>query len=114
MQNRVKFIFKNLIGLIYITAIFYFSLRQSNSGPIPFQHFDKIIHFFAYATLGLYYQSIIKNNFITIIIFIVMGISIEILQFFSGYRYFEILDIMANSLGVITGTFIYSKKLSIH
>ena len=44
-----------------------------------------------------------KNHFKLLIMFTLMGVSIEFLQLASGYRTFEFLDMLANTSGIICG-----------
>jgi len=70
---------------------------------------DKILHFIAYlclATLVLEASKITKVSYLLIIIFL-MGVFIEIIQGKLGLRYFEYMDIIANSLGILGGFLIY-------
>jgi VanZ family protein len=94
-----------IIGICYIGAIFYFSLRQEKPSEPVFPHFDKVLHFNAYLFLMGYFSLLYekKNHFKLLISFIVMGICIEFLQLASGYRSFELLDIFANTSGLICG-----------
>ncbi|WP_241558882.1 VanZ family protein [Halobacteriovorax sp. HLS] len=93
------------LGITYIIAMFYFSLRYEKPGKPPFEHFDKILHFNAYLLLMGYFSLTHekKNHFKLLITFVLMGISIEFLQLASGYRSFELLDVVANTAGLICG-----------
>lgn len=81
-----------------------------DTGPeIP--NIDKIIHLSAYAWLnwiGSHAIEVenIKKNFLFLVAF---GLLIEILQVMTGYRSFELLDIVANTTGVIIGYFVFKK-----
>jgi VanZ family protein len=113
IENSKRFSMKKLnfkglwlfLGLLYISSIFYFSLRYEKPSQPPFPHFDKILHFNAYLFLMGYFTQIYekKNHFKVLIMFLLMGISIEFLQLASGYRSFEFLDIIANTFGIICG-----------
>ncbi len=94
-----------VFGLIYIGFIFYFSLRYEKPSKPVFEHFDKILHFNAYLCLMGYFALIYEkaNHFKVMCSFIVMGICIEFLQMASGYRSFELLDMVANTSGLICG-----------
>ncbi len=66
---------------------------------------DKFLHFFAFfalTTLGLLSKFKIKT-LLMIALLIILGIFLEIIHFFHPYRVFELLDIVANMLGVLAG-----------
>lgn len=94
-----------VFGVIYIGAIFYYSLRYEKPSTPIFEHFDKILHFNAYLCLMGYFSLIYlkKNHLKVLCTFIVMGVCIELLQIATGYRSFEFLDIIANTSGLICG-----------
>ncbi|PIK13998.1 VanZ family protein [Halobacteriovorax sp. JY17] len=102
------------IGLSYIAGIFYLCLRRSAPSTPPFEHFDKILHFSAYFFLMSYFTLILKKSSYkkVFILFVIMGILIEFLQLMTGYRSFELLDILANTTGLIVGLFTFGKYLS--
>lgn len=94
-----------IVGLIYISAIFYFSLRFVEYSKPKYEHFDKVLHFNAYLFLMGYFTQIFerKNHFKLLMMFLLMGVSIEFLQLATGYRSFEFLDMIANTAGIICG-----------
>tara|TARA_B100000212_G_C27375603_1_gene534567 strand:- start:2488 stop:2832 length:345 start_codon:yes stop_codon:yes gene_type:complete len=66
---------------------------------------DKFLHFFAFfalTTLGLLSKFKIKTLLMIALLFI-LGIFLEIIHFFHPYRVFELLDIVANTLGILAG-----------
>jgi VanZ family protein len=99
--------FKNLwmgIGLIQILIAFYLCLRPMPETVQTIQHLDKLYHFTAYALLTWYQIQIFgtqksKTLLFIFIIFMTQGLLIEILQFLTGYRSFELLDMVANASG---------------
>lgn len=100
-----------LIGLCYIVAIFYLCLRKTAPSAPVFPHFDKLLHFSAYFFLMSYFSQILKFKSYkkSLPLFFTMGVLIEILQLISGYRSFELLDILANTLGLICGLILFGK-----
>lgn len=75
---------------------------------------DKVIHFtlFFIFTLLLYFSGLIKKNYMLLAIPISVGILIEILQHLMGLgRSFELLDILANSLGALTAYWIFNRRV---
>ena len=96
--------FKNLwlfIGIIQIGLTFYLCLRPTPQVIPRIEHLDKLFHFSAYLLLAGYQFNLLgihKAKFILIYL-MMQGMIIEILQFFTGYRSFEWLDMMANGAG---------------
>lgn len=99
--------FKNLwmgIGLIQVLMAFYLCLRPMPETIQTIPHLDKLYHFSAYALLTWYQIQIFgthnkKSLLFIFIIFMIQGFLIEILQFMTGYRSFELWDMAANASG---------------
>lgn len=73
---------------------------------------DKAIHFLIFlylSSLGLLSRFTLSNIYLLITIFS-FGLIIEIIHFYHPYRYFELADIAANSLGILLASFIFQKK----
>ena len=104
-----------LIFFLSIFVIFYFSVVPASDIPnIAALSFltDKAIHFliFLYLSyLGLLCSFPFSRNLLLISIFC-FGLLIEIIHFYHPYRYFEISDLIANSIGIFLALMIYSKK----
>ena len=102
-QNNLR-----ILAIAFAMLIFIFSLAQI--GALETSIFnDKILHFLAYfclASLVLKASETTKVSYLLIIIFS-MGALIEIIQGNLGLRYFEYMDIIANSLGILGGFLIY-------
>ena len=73
---------------------------------------DKAIHFLIF----LYLSSIgilCRFKFSDIVLLMAIfsfGLVIEIIHFYHPYRYFELADLGANSLGILLASFIFQKK----
>ena len=71
----------------------------------------KLAHFTEYLILGLFVYNMIKNcnqkTYIAILICILYALSDEIHQIFVPGREFKLLDITIDSIGSITGIFIF-------
>ncbi|WP_372655555.1 VanZ family protein [Halobacteriovorax sp.] len=102
------------IGLSYIAVIFYLCLKRTEPSIPPFQHIDKVIHFSAYFLMMSYFVQITKKESYKniFIIFFLIGVLIELLQLMSGYRSFELLDILANTTGLVIGLVTFGKFFS--
>ena len=99
MQNNLR-----IAGIALIMIIFTFSLFK-----IPQLNFDglsdKFMHFSAYLLLSLliFRASLTFTKASLFIGLILLGVLIEALQYTSGLRNFEYMDIIANSLGILVG-----------
>ena len=102
-----------IIGFCYISAIFYLCLRKTAPSTPVIPHFDKILHFTAYYCLMSYFSLLLKASSYkkAFSLFVLMGVLIELLQLMSGYRSFELLDILANTTGLVAGLFTFGKFL---
>ncbi|MDO8990402.1 MAG: VanZ family protein [Sideroxyarcus sp.] len=93
-------------GWLWIAAVFYISLMPHPPEPVSFHGVDKLEHLLAYATLMLWFCQIYLDQQMRIRLFagfVIMGIGIEFLQSMGGYRNFEYVDMLANTLGVLFG-----------
>ena len=101
------------IAITYSFFLIYLSLR-----PIPpeigniFSYQDKLMHLSAYVILGALYQKVFRKPQWAIIAAVSLGIGLEIAQSFLSYRSFELLDILANTLGVGIGVWMQNKRLT--
>ena len=106
----------NIWGILWVLLIFILcALPGRHLPPGPFFNFDKLVHFFFYATLqillmrGFSLQTqfkFLQRNYLwfTAILSILYGIFIEINQgFILRNRTFDLYDIAANIVGVILG-----------
>lgn len=100
-----------LLGWFLVLGIIYLSLTPSPLDlklGLPAQ--DKLGHFLAYALLawwfGQIYPSRLQGFWAVFLVF--LGISLEIMQDLLGYRHFEYLDMLANTLGVASGYLLVS------
>ena len=96
-----------LLSILLIISILIVSMV--NFGNYSNQFNDNLIHFSMYffLTLVVFAASKKTHYLVLLLLLIIMGISIEIAQYFTGLRYFEYMDIIANSIGVFGGYLIY-------
>ena len=106
-----SFNFQNNLRIVAIASamlIFIFSLVEIQPTETSLIN-DKVLHFLAYfclASIVLKASEATKVRYLLLIIFS-MGVLIEIIQGNLGLRYFEYMDIIANSLGILGGFLIY-------
>lgn len=94
------------LGWLWVATVFYLSLIPHPPEPFSFEGVDKLEHATAYACLMLWFCQVVvaqRSRIYLMAAFVLMGVGIEILQGWTGYRYFEYADMLANSTGVLIG-----------
>lgn len=92
-------------GWAWAAAIVWLSLTPSQP-EVDLAHGDKIGHFVAYGGLMFWFSQFYPERRARIVIalaLIAMGIALEFVQGELGYRTYDLVDIGANSLGVLLG-----------
>jgi len=99
-----------LSGLLIVAVVIYLSLFIPPMEQEATSQIDKFNHFIAYGTLMLWFSQLYREKARYLIVWglIVLGIAIEFIQPITG-REFSILDMIANTLGVLLGLFVASK-----
>lgn len=95
-----------VIGISIIIGIIYFSLTSSGLPSIGSTINDKFLHAIGYFTLMLWFSQLYKKRYQRIVLmmsFILMGVGLEFLQGYGGVRQYEVADMFANTIGVLTG-----------
>lgn len=93
-------------GWLLVSLIVYLSLTPHPPEPMSFPNADKLEHGVAYASLSLWFCQIylsFRHRAVVMAALIAMGVVIEFLQGWGGYRYFEYADMLANSIGALCG-----------
>ena len=103
--------------ILYCLLIFIQSSYPSIKNALELPYLDKMLHFVAYAFLGILFlrafkTSRIKNNvklmlILSILLSFLYGISDEIHQYFVPYRNADLMDVLADMFGAIMGVYIY-------
>ena len=112
-----------VLSIAWVFFTFYLLIIYSHkeSSTISFPFLDKVVHFILFfiqsilITNTLYEYGDRNNRIIliaSIILILLFGLIIEIQQIYLPYRTFEIMDLIANFLGVLFGSFvvIYFRK----
>ena len=113
---RASFFIYLLLSILWFLIIIYLMLFYSpSSSDIPkFPFIDKIIHFFLFfiqsflisKSLISYQKNLInKYKFSILSILILFAIIIEYQQYFISFRTYDIYDMSANVIGILTGVF---------
>lgn len=111
----------NLLGILWAVFILIICILPPSDLPVdlPFEHFDKVVHFSLFTLLALllivgfkkqYEYRQLKKHSVTYTFFISMayGFVIEMLQqFIFTTRYFDAMDIISNFSGTIFGILIF-------
>jgi len=95
-------------GWLLIGLVVYLSLapHPPELMSLPFPNGDKLEHGFAYASLSLWFCQIYpstRSRMITMVALIGLGIGLEFAQGWTGYRTFEVGDMVADGSGVMLG-----------
>ena len=103
-MNPLKFRFLwTLIGYGLVLLVVVLSLSPAPPPPVSFPWIDKLLHVMAYGVLMLWFAQLhprsrygwLAGGFVT------MGILLEVLQSFTGYRSGDYWDVAANSFGTV-------------
>lgn len=92
------------IGWAMVAAVVWLSLTPAPP-QLELEQGDKLGHFLGYGTLMLWFSQLYQRWTRALYGggFIAMGIGLEIAQWRLGYRTYEVLDMYANTLGVLLG-----------
>ena len=93
------------LGATIIAAIWLLSLIP-HPPHIGFEGEDKVGHVVAYGVMMLWWSQILirsRNHLIIAAAFVAMGILIEFVQRWTGWRTFEVADMIADAIGVALG-----------
>ena len=64
---------------------------------------DKWQHGFAYAVLMSWFAQLSPRHLKLSLLLVAMGIAVEFVQGWGGMRHFDVLDMVANTIGVVFG-----------
>lgn len=93
---RVIFVIATL-GTIWLSLAPVAELPSVTSFP------DIYAHFAGYTILGFLAMASGLPRSVAFVTLVVLGTSLEIIQGFSGYRFFELKDIAVNAVGTLAG-----------
>ena len=91
------------LGYVLLALVAYLSLAPVTT-HIPAS--DKTLHFVTYCGLSAFFTSLVQASRSLWLVapgLVLFGVLLEILQGLTGYRYFELMDMLANGLGVMAG-----------
>ena len=93
-------------GWLLVVLVVCLSLMPHPPEPLSFKNADKLEHVFSYAMLALWFCQLyrsVKLRAAVVIALVGSGVALEFVQGWTGYRMFDVLDMLANSVGVMLG-----------
>jgi len=93
------------IGWCLVGVIWWLSLTPQPP-HVDFENSDKVGHFLAYGGVMFWFCLVYRRprtRLAYALALIAMGIAIEYIQRWTGYRSFEVYDMVADALGVLLG-----------
>jgi len=93
------------LGILLIALIWYLSLTP-DPPDTGIDNGDKFGHFFAYSLLMVWFAQIyiqLKQRLWLMLVFIMMGVLLEVLQSMTATRTYSYADMLANSSGILIG-----------
>ena len=94
-----------IVGWGLVGVIWWLSLTPQPP-RVDFEQSDKVGHFLAYGGVMFWFCVLYRQprtRLAYAIGFIAMGVGIEYIQGWTGYRSFEVYDMVADALGVLLG-----------
>lgn len=112
------------LAIVYTVVLIYLSLATIDTKVLDadFKYQDKIFHFIAYFVLAIIWNIYVllrpvkTNVFLVFVLMLIFAILLEYVQNkINTKRFFELLDMIANCLGVVFGTLFvfYYRKLTL-
>lgn len=110
----MKTLYRNIFFISLVIIMWLSVVPASDIPNIAALNFltDKAIHFLIFlylSSIGILCRFKFSNIILLMAIFS-FGLVIEIIHFYHPYRYFELADLGANSLGILLASFIFQKK----
>lgn len=118
------FVYYWLPIIIFCVAIFTQSSFPSPEPAVEWLLYDKLLHFLAYAVLGiLFFRAYSTLNFgdrrfpvifLSILSSGLYGVSDEIHQYFVPFRDADLLDLVADFVGSVCGVLVFSALIHLY
>jgi len=93
-------------GWFLVGLVVYLSLTPHPPEPFSFPEADKLEHCIAYGSLSFWFCQIYistRSRMFAMVLLIGLGVGLEYVQGWTGYRFFEVLDMVADGIGVFSG-----------
>lgn len=95
--HRLK-TYLGIAGLIVLLPMFLVSVPKTG---VNFPNIDKVIHIAFHFVIAMWFLFAREKNTTVVAISGGYGLAIEIMQSFTRYRSFEMMDVVANTVGLI-------------
>lgn len=95
-----------VLGIVLTLTVVFLSLADITMPQVPSTIGDKINHLIAYGVLAGWFGQLftmLRKRIVIAIILVLLGIVMEVLQGMTAHRFFDLLDAVANTLGVLVG-----------
>jgi len=89
-----------------VGVVVWLSLTPTPPEVPPIISWDKALHFAAYACLMFWFGMGFERHWRWPVFLVGLGVGVEYLQGYGGYRSFDPFDMLANALGVAFGVLI--------
>lgn len=93
-------------GWLLVGLVLYLSLAPHPPEPLTFDNSDKFEHAFAYAALSLWFCQVypsVRSRVVVVTALVGLGVGLEYVQGWTGYRTFDVQDMLADGIGVLLG-----------
>ena len=103
------------LGGLWIALVMMLSLMPNPPDPLSFEQSDKLSHFLAYGWLMLWFCQLYTGTarrWGWAFALVALGVGLEFLQGLTSYRTYEVLDMAANSGGVLLGWLLAATPLA--
>lgn len=101
-----------MIPAVIITALIVFLSVTPSQPSISTGQLDKAGHFIMYAVAAWAYLRAARQIAAPVVLCALLGITMEIVQYFLAWRSFSLLDIAANCAGIAAATFLWVRLKS--
>lgn len=91
-------------GLLLVGLVVFLSLIAVPQAVTPFVLHDKVMHLCAYAAMMGWFAQIFRHDLTRLLLaigFAALGIGVEVLQALVPARQYEVVDMLANTSGVL-------------
>lgn len=99
-------------GWVQVALVVYLSLTPHPPEPMSFDHADKLEHALAYAVLAFWFCQIYRTAVWRVCAALLgLGAGLEYVQGWTGYRAYEVLDMLADGTGLVFGVLLVQTPL---